>query len=166
MTPITYVHYHCTKCGHIHESEVPLYSCPVKCPSCGEKSIRHGYPVLPTNRVERDEKPHRYHLGSTKETVQVYLRSLDGLQTGVCLDEDDVPDCDDDPVHVAGQVLSKMEGGLYYGGLPKLREVVDSMKANASKSEGNSRMNRVHELRKSLVHDLHELKLLTSTAED
>lgn len=161
MTPLPYIAYHCPNCGFSHESTVPVYSRPVKCPSCGADGIRPDHPRLPTNSVSRDEKPQSYHFGSDKKTIQVYLRSLDGKSTGVCLDENDVPDCDEDPVHVAEQVLKQIQGWIYHGGLPKLQEVVASMKANAEKSDTNARANRINELKKSIVCDCHELSLLS-----
>jgi hypothetical protein len=157
----TYIAWHCTKCGHCHVSSTPVSSYPVKCPSCGEQSIRLGHPVLPTNSVSRDDRPSRYDFCSNKETIQVYIYSLDGKRIGICLDEEDVPDCTDDPVHVAELVLKEMESWIYYSQLPRLREVVASMKENAEKSDENARLNRIEELKASIVSNLHELKIIS-----
>jgi hypothetical protein len=151
MIPSTYIAWHCKKCGHSKEIDRVAYSYPVNCPSCGAPEVRHGHPRLPVNSVDADSQPQNYDLCSSKKSIQVYLRSLDGSAHGMTFDPDDVPDTSDDPISVAEEVLSMAEKYFYYGGLDKLRGVVDSMKSNKELSDKNWIENRKHEIRAEMV---------------
>ena len=158
-TKHTYIAWHCRGCGHKEETDQRYLYNPVNCPKCGSRDTRKGHPILPTNHVDRDERPNNYHFGSDKKTIQVYLRSMDGKSTGVCLDEDDVPDCSDFPERVAEELLRIVESKfLYYGGKGKLIAVIESMKSCEAQSDANRRLNRIEELRADIVSNLYELE--------
>lgn len=160
--PTTYVDWHCTNCGHEHETNQPFYSYPATCPSCGEKSIRRGTPVLPTNKVYCDSEPHQYSFTSDDKQIQVYMRSLTGKSCGVTLDPENVPDCDNDPIEVTKKVLSILERYIYTSAKERVEVVLNDMIAHKEESEKNSALNRIHELRKFIVLNVLEYEELTA----
>ena len=160
--PTTYVNWHCTNCVHENETNRKSYSYPTTCPSCGEKSIRRGHPVLPTNRVYCDTEPHRYSIGSDDEKIQVYLRSIAGESCGVVLDPDNVPDCDNDPIEVTKEVLTILNRYIYTSAKERVEVVLNDMIAHKEQSEINERLNRIHELRESIVHNVLEYEELSA----
>lgn len=160
--PTTYVNWHCTNCGHENETNRKSYSYPATCPSCGEKSIRHGHPVLPTNRVYCDSEPRRYSFTSSDEEIQVYMISITGKRCGVVLDPDNVPDCDNDPIEVAKEVLSILNRHIYTSSKERVEVVLNDMIAHKEESEKNAVLNRIHELRESIVHDVLEYEELSA----
>lgn len=119
--PTTYVDWHCRSCGHEHETTQRSWSHPVECPNCGEKTISRGAPVLPTNRVWCDTEPHQYSFTSVDKQIQVYMMSVTGKLCGVTLDPDSVPDCDNDPIEVVGEVLSILNRYIYTSSKKKSR---------------------------------------------
>lgn len=160
--PTTYVDWYCKNCGHEHETNQPFYSYPVTCPSCEEKSIRRGPPVLATNMVYCDSEPQQYSFSSDDKQIQVYMRSLTGKSCGVTLDPENLPDCDNDPIEVVQEVLSILNRYIYTSAKERVEVVLNDMISHKEESDKNAALNRIHELRKSIVLDTLEYDELTA----
>lgn len=160
---ITFVHYHCTHCGYEHELTEPSYSYPCKCPKCGERTT-HDAPSLPTNRVLFDSKPHSYNwLDSSQKTIQIYMRAMTGASATFCMEPDDVPDRDDDPIDAVRYILGYVRKRyLYSTSLDKIDKVLQEMKSCEAESNKNARQNRLHKVRKQLVELKREYRNLIS----
>ena len=162
--PKIYVAWYCRECRYEHESDKPSYSHPVKCPKCNKKSISAGYPRLPINQVTRDKKPKQYYILGGEKEIQVYLRAVSGERAGVSFPPHKVPDCDGDPIEVAKEVLEMCERFIYYSGLGKMRKVVKAMIKGEKQSAKNENINRLYELRKTIVCGIYEYNLLMEEA--
>lgn len=90
------------------------------------------------------------------------MRSMDGKCAGMTFDPDDVPDCDQEPLDVAKEVLARLQRYLYSSNLPRVKEVVESMEACHEASEKNRTANRRNEIRREFA----ELKREWSNLED
>ncbi len=149
--PETHIAWHCRSCGHNQEERRLSGSYPVNCSECGKPEVQRYHKNLPTNRVWCDSSPQRYDLCSNKREIQVYLRSMDGKAAGLTFDPDEVPDCDQDALDVAKEVLSAVQKYLYSSSLPKIKETVAAMEACHEASEKNRTINRRNEIRRELA---------------
>lgn len=151
--PTTYVDWHCRDCGHQHETNYHSYSYPGKCPNCDSKNITSGVFRLPVNFVYCDSEPQRYSLTSNDKHIQVYMKSLTGKFCGVTLDPDEVPDCSDDPIEVVREVLRILNRYFYTSQKGKVEAILTEMQNCKEESDKNAKLNRIQELRKSIVID-------------
>lgn len=77
--------------------------------------------------------------------------SVTGKRCGVTLDPDSVPDCDNDPIEVVEEVLSILNRYIYTSSKERVEAVLNEMLAHKEESDKNAKINRTHELRKSIV---------------
>lgn len=88
--------------------------------------------------------------------------SITGKRCGVVLDPAYVPDCDNDPIEVAKEVLSILNRYIYTSAKERVEVVLNDMIAHKEESEKNAVLNRIHELRESIVHDVLEYEDLSA----
>lgn len=85
---------------------------------------------------------------------------MDGKAAGMSFDPDDVPDCDQDALQVAKEVLARVQKYLYSSNLPRIKEVVAAMEECHVESEKNRAINRRNEIRREFAELQREWRYL------
>jgi len=152
--PRTYIDWYCPDCGLKHTTNKRSFSYPCNCPKCGKNRITFGFPLLPVNKAWCDKTPQQYNLLSNQKDIQVYLQAATGERVGYVMDPDWVPDCNIAAYIVAEEVIKICETKfLFSTQLDQLKKVLAAMNKCKMLSYENERINRLNELRRSIILD-------------